>query len=524
MQTISELNIATPPPAHHFLSLGWRLALSTTLIISLVMGGISVSQQLIDLKNERKVRQELLQMSLTPLVARLESADTLNTMQRYVDEFHEAYAKKNYPVHHLMLNDDVGQQVISTIKNAVAVPTANNENKDYFRTDISIVSPLLGGGRGSMVVMKDSTEYSDAVRRSWVFWLVHFAVTVGTVFFFLVVITYFQVTKPVNQLLQAVKKMEQGYWGPINISKGAWEVRWLAWRFSNMVQEVQNTMKYLFEAERKSRSVKIEPTDTVLQDSLQVDTGDSIPQVVNFEDTTEYRKLIAVCEELESGSSKDAQTVQLAQRVKQREVLEASQLGFYQLKSRMEDAAFRLIDPITYSSLDERLSTYKTSWHTWAEQLRHTMQRNLAKENIPYVGILHRVKHTAGVWAKMQDKDLDVDEVYDLFAFRIIVPTEADCYAALAVIHYTYTPEASRFKDYIAKPKGNGYRSIHTCVKTEDGPIFEVQIRSVAMDRQAERGGAAHWLYKKDGPEIDDESTRLNWWDKIQKLLRSMVP
>ena len=133
--------------------------------------------------------------------------------------------------------------------------------------------------------------------------------------------------------------------------------------------------------------------------------------------------------------------------------------------------------------------------------------------------MLHRVKHTAGVWAKMKRKGLEFDEVYDLFAFRIILPTEADCYAALGVIHQLYKPEVSRFKDYIADPKGNGYRSLHTCVKAADGPMFEVQIRSIAMDQQAERGDAAHWLYKKDGSEAGKESEASRWWLRLLKIV-----
>jgi ppGpp synthetase/RelA/SpoT-type nucleotidyltranferase len=328
-------------------------------------------------------------------------------------------------------------------------------------------------------------------------------------------ITYYQVTRPVNRLVQAVKKMEQGYWGPIDIGEGAWEIRWLTWRFGNMVQEVQNTMKHLLEAERKARSITFDRTDTVLPDSSSLNPCDSISKDSNPADSPEYQKLLVVCEQLESGTPDDAKAKQLGHSVWEQEVLEANRLGFHQLKARMENAALHLIDPVAYTALDERLNTYKASWRPWAEQLRDTMQRNLEKAGIPCAGILHRVKHTAGVWAKMQDKNLDVDEVYDLFAFRIIVPTEADCYAVLDIIHQTYLPEVSRFKDYIATPKDNGYRSLHTCVKAEEGPIFEVQIRSIAMDRQAEQGGAAHWVYKEDGRESDDKSIKQHWWYKI---------
>ncbi len=299
-----------PPPARRFLSLGWKLALSTTLLISIVMGVISVSQQLIDLKNERKVQQELLQLSLTPLVVRLESAPTLDAMRRYVNEFHEAYVKKGYPVHHVMLNDMAEQQTISTLDTSANDSMLDDENKDYFRVDIPIISPLFEGGKGNMVVIKDNSYHTDATRRSWLLWLAHFTVTVGVVCFFLVMITYYQVTRPINRLVQAVKKMEQGYWGPIDIGEGAWEIRWLTWRFGNMVQEVQNTMKHLLEAERKARSITFDRTDTVLPDSPSLNPCDSISKDSNPADSPEYQKLLVVCEQLESGTPDDAKAKQ----------------------------------------------------------------------------------------------------------------------------------------------------------------------------------------------------------------------
>jgi GTP pyrophosphokinase len=108
-----------------------------------------------------------------------------------------------------------------------------------------------------------------------------------------------------------------------------------------------------------------------------------------------------------------------------------------------------------------------------------------------------------------------MDEIQDLFAFRIIVATETDCYAALGVIHQKYKPVITRFKDYIARPKENGYRSLHTCVIADDGPVFELQIRSIAMDRQAERGDAAHWVYKKDEHETTLQPVVTRWWQKL---------
>jgi GTP pyrophosphokinase len=169
----------------------------------------------------------------------------------------------------------------------------------------------------------------------------------------------------------------------------------------------------------------------------------------------------------------------------------------------MEDAALSLMLPDTFMRLDQEVSRMKAGWRTWAEKNRERIGQRLGKEAIPCVAIMHRVKHTAGVWTKMERKGLALDEIYDLFAFRIVVPTEVDCYAALGVVHELYEPDVSRFKDYIADPKANGYRSLHTCVRAADGPPFEIQIRSVAMEQQAEQGDAAHWVYKQEGRAPD---------------------
>ncbi|MEA3274088.1 MAG: hypothetical protein U9Q81_02075 [Pseudomonadota bacterium] len=509
MEEASGLDKPTPSPPNRGLSLGWRLALSTALIISLVMGGISVTQQLLESRKDREVRRELLKLSLAPLAARLETAVTPDSMQRDVEEFHAAYVSKGYSVHDVELLDAAGREVLSTRVSAVS-----EEGADYLRAEIAIASPLLDGGQGTLVALNNIQEYRDAVRRNWLLWVTHFAVTVGALFLFLAAAIYFQVTRPVNRLVQGVTKMEMGYWGPIDIGGGAWEIRWLAWRFGNMAQEVRNSMTHLFEAERKAQSLMPERAGIFApanpQPPLELDAAPSDPA-----HSPVFRELMAVCRRLEAASPDDPQAVQLARGVWRQEALEANRFGFHQLKARLEDAALRLIEPDAYASLDKRLGELKASWGEWAKQLRNDLSRVLEDKAIPCVGVLYRVKHTAGVWAKMHGKGLGLDEVYDLFAFRIIVPTEADCYAALGVIHRVYKPEVSRFKDYIARPKSNGYRSVHTCVKAEDGPVFEVQIRSMSMDRQAERGDSAHWIYKKVARDQGSTPFVTQWWQKL---------
>ena len=203
---VSDQQTRFSPPSRG-LSLGWRLSLSTALIISMVMGGISIGQQLFELRKERRMHLELLQMSLTPLAMRLEGAKNIEAIAREIDQFHTAFSKKDYPDHDVVLLNQDKETLLSSIGSS-----AHDENDgNYLRATIPILSQLLDGGKGTLMVLKNVEEYRKAERRDWLFWAVHFIVTVGVVFLFLTATIYFQVTKPVNRLVRGVKKMEMGY-------------------------------------------------------------------------------------------------------------------------------------------------------------------------------------------------------------------------------------------------------------------------------------------------------------------------
>jgi HAMP domain-containing protein len=508
--SISSRRTSFLPPSRGF-ALGWRLALSTVLIVGLVMGGISFGQQFLELREDRQLHEKLLAMSLAPLAVRLEAATKLDNLEQEVEDFHAAYVKNGYRIHEVVLLDAANKRLLS------AGASDDGEHEvGHIQTVIPIFSPLLDGGNGRLIVTINSEEYRDAVRRDWRRWTIHFVATLGVVFLFLASAIYFQVTKPINYLVHIVKKMERGYWKPIVLASGAWEIRWLAWRFGNMVKEVQITMSLLLEAEHKARSLTLQrAVDDVV--SPQERRSGSGMSVSDHADAPAYRELVAVCERLETTSPNDPQAAELGRSVWQQQAAEANRLGLYEIKARLEDAALRLLEPDTYNSLDEHLFRIKEVRQEWMEQCRDALYRLLEETSIPCAGISYRVKHTAGVWTKMQSKELSLDEIQDLFAFRIIVPTEADCYAALGVIHQHYKPVIVRFKDYIAKPKENGYRSLHTCITDDHGPVFELQIRSVAMDRQAERGDAAHWVYKKTGRETTPKRVVTRWWRKLSR-------
>ena len=187
----------------------------------------------------------------------------------------------------------------------------------------------------------------------------------------------------------------------------------------------------------------------------------------------------------------------------------ASRLGVWQLKWELEDLSFRYLDPDTYLSIAEALKEKRTEREGFIERVKSALQAELSKQGID-AEITGRPKHIYSIWRKMQRKDRGLDALYDIRAVRILVNDVKDCYAALGTVHNLWPYLPGEFDDYIANPKENDYRSLHTAVVGPDGKTVEVQIRSHDMHRQAELGVAAHWRYKEGGgaPEAFDQKIR----------------
>jgi len=186
-----------------------------------------------------------------------------------------------------------------------------------------------------------------------------------------------------------------------------------------------------------------------------------------------------------------------------REVLDfyaplANRLGIWQLKWELEDLAFRFIEPDTYKRIAKMLEEKRMSRESFVASSIERLQSELAAAAIP-AEVSGRPKHIYSIWSKMRGKELDFTELYDVRAFRVIVPDIKTCYTVLGVIHNIWTPVPKEFDDYISRPKPNGYRSLHTVVMAEDGRPLEVQIRTQDMHSFAEYGIAAHWRYKEEG-------------------------
>ncbi len=191
----------------------------------------------------------------------------------------------------------------------------------------------------------------------------------------------------------------------------------------------------------------------------------------------------------------------------------AHKLGIFRIKGELEDLCLRYLNPDVYKSLTQRISEKRTEREKIAARVINEIQETLTEKGVR-AKVYGRAKYFYSIYKKMQKKKLDVDQVYDLFAVRIVTKSIPDCYAALGVVHDLWKPMPHRFKDYISVPKSNGYQSLHTTVMSTYGKIIEVQIRTEQMHNEAEEGIAAHWRYTgNERDKIFDK--RISWLKQI---------
>jgi GTP pyrophosphokinase len=176
----------------------------------------------------------------------------------------------------------------------------------------------------------------------------------------------------------------------------------------------------------------------------------------------------------------------------------ANRLGIWQMKWELEDLSFRFLEPETYKEVARLLDEKRGEREVAMEQLRARLESDLRARSIS-ASVQGRPKHIYSIVKKMRGKSLNFDQVLDIRALRVVVPSVKDCYAALSWVHEQFTPVVEEFDDYIARPKPNGYQSLHTIVRDAAGKPIEIQIRTQAMHDHAEHGVAAHWAYKEAG-------------------------
>lgn len=203
----------------------------------------------------------------------------------------------------------------------------------------------------------------------------------------------------------------------------------------------------------------------------------------------------------------------------------AMRLGISKIKVELDDLSLKYLKPDVYYDLVHKVALRKSEREQFVGAIVKEVKKHMDDANIKAL-VDGRVKHFFSIYKKMVNQDKTIDQIYDLFAVRILVDTVKDCYAALGVIHEMYKPIPGRFKDYIAMPKPNMYQSLHTTLIGPNGQPFEIQIRTYEMHRTAEYGIAAHWKYKEssDGkaPVGKSEEEKLNWLRQILEWQRDM--
>ena len=195
----------------------------------------------------------------------------------------------------------------------------------------------------------------------------------------------------------------------------------------------------------------------------------------------------------------------------------AHRLGMQKIKWELEDLSLKYLDPVAYDDIARKLEIAKSEHGQFMSAVTAAVNARMTEQGIPNATVYGRVKHPYSIYRKMYAQEKTMEEIYDLFALRVLVDTVADCYNVLGAVHDLYKPILGRFKDYIATPKPNMYQSLHTTVIGDEGIPFEVQIRTYDMHAIAEYGVAAHWKYKQGIKKQGGEGT----YEWIRRLLEN---
>lgn len=200
----------------------------------------------------------------------------------------------------------------------------------------------------------------------------------------------------------------------------------------------------------------------------------------------------------------------------------AHRFGMAKIKWELEDLSLKYLKPDVYQYLMERIDESRTEREAYIAEISKMLREALEADELQ-VDITGRAKHFDSIYRKMLKRQKPFEEIYDLIAIRVITPSIKDCYHALGVIHNLWTPVADRFHDYIATPKQNMYRSLHTTVIGPDGRMVEIQIRTPSMHHVAEFGIAAHWLYKEGKHILEESDRQLSWLREVLDWQKDMT-
>ncbi len=197
----------------------------------------------------------------------------------------------------------------------------------------------------------------------------------------------------------------------------------------------------------------------------------------------------------------------------------ANRLGIGKLKSEIEDTAFPYVYPTEAAEIEELIKEKKETYQKNLEEVKEEIQKEIEKNKIKVLEVSYRIKHKYSLWKKLMRYDMNLDKIYDIVALRIVVNNVADCYRVLGLIHSIWRPVPGRIKDYIATPKPNGYRSIHTTIFTKGGGTAEIQIRTKEMNTDAFYGIAAHFFYKESKKNKNTfNKEKFQWIEELKNL------
>jgi GTP pyrophosphokinase len=197
----------------------------------------------------------------------------------------------------------------------------------------------------------------------------------------------------------------------------------------------------------------------------------------------------------------------------------ANRLGMGKLKGEIEDAAFPFAYPKEYAQVEEMIKEKKDSYQKNLKEVHEELKKELHKNKVRVIEINYRMKHKYSLWKKLLKHDMDINKIDDIIALRIIVENVEECYRVLGIIHSIWKPVIGRIKDYIAVPKPNGYRSIHTTIFTGSGGTAEIQIRTQEMHAEAAYGIAAHFAYKeKNHKNNHDDKSKFKWIEELKNF------
>jgi GTP pyrophosphokinase len=196
----------------------------------------------------------------------------------------------------------------------------------------------------------------------------------------------------------------------------------------------------------------------------------------------------------------------------------ANRLGMSKLKNELEELAFRYLEPAAYQALRTQVEGKRRATEGLIDTLKRQLEAKLQEAQIPVVSIDGRIKRLWSIHQKLQRQQVQLDQIYDFIALRVITSSPKDCYAVLGIIHQMWAPVPGRFKDFVAMPRPNGYQALHTSVMSELGMPFEIQIRTDDMHRVAEEGIAAHWKYKEGRVGAANDEQAFNWLRRLLEL------